>query len=102
MENSLTRDYVTEKVYDGLVAGCIPVYWGAPNVADFIPDRNAIIDYAKLGSPEALKAELERLAFDREAYEGKLRWKIAAERRWTPGEACGCGHKVHCEGYKGD
>lgn len=85
MENSVARDYVTEKVYHGLIAGCVPIYLGAPNVADYIPDSNAIIDYAKLGTPEALKAELERLASDREAYEGKLRWKVAAERHWTPG-----------------
>lgn len=87
MENSVTRDYVTEKVYDGLVAGCVPVYLGAPNIGDYIPDSNAIVDYAKLGSPEALKQELERLASDQEAYEEKLMWKRKGERHWTPGES---------------
>eukprot|EP00884_Botryococcus_braunii_P004805 jgi/Botrbrau1/14325/Bobra.0287s0017.1 len=35
MENSLARGYVTEKVYDGLVAGCLPIYYGAPDIANF-------------------------------------------------------------------
>lgn len=29
--------YVTEKIFDCLLAGCIPVYWGAPNISDYIP-----------------------------------------------------------------
>ena len=32
MENSLAEDYVTEKVYDALAAGCLPIYYGAPNI----------------------------------------------------------------------
>ena len=31
-ENSIDNDYVSEKVYDGLVAGAVPIYLGAPNV----------------------------------------------------------------------
>jgi hypothetical protein len=30
-------DYITEKIFDSLVCGCIPVYWGADNIADRIP-----------------------------------------------------------------
>jgi hypothetical protein len=30
-ENSVTQDYVTEKLYDGLSAGCVTVAYGAPN-----------------------------------------------------------------------
>lgn len=29
--------YVTEKMLDSLVHGCVPVYWGADNVADLVP-----------------------------------------------------------------
>ena len=30
------RGYVTEKIFDALLAGCIPVYKGATNIADFV------------------------------------------------------------------
>ena len=42
-ENSIQEDYVTEKVYDGLVAGAVPLYLGAPNVEEYIPSNSAII-----------------------------------------------------------
>lgn len=29
--------YITEKIFDSFFSGCIPVYWGAPNVTDYIP-----------------------------------------------------------------
>lgn len=35
--------YITEKIFDSLFAGCIPVYWGAPNITDFVPS-NVFID----------------------------------------------------------
>lgn len=29
--------YITEKILDSLAAGCIPIYWGASNIENFIP-----------------------------------------------------------------
>lgn len=55
-ENTRSPGYITEKLVEPLLAGCIPVYWGAPdvardfnpacmiNVADF-PDFDAAIDH---------------------------------------------------------
>lgn len=37
-ENSRSPGYITEKLVEPLLAGCIPIYWGAPDVArDFNP-----------------------------------------------------------------
>lgn len=36
-------NYITEKIFDCMMGGCVPVYWGANNVRDFIPD-NCFID----------------------------------------------------------
>ena len=36
-------NYITEKMLDSLVAGCVPVYWGANNVQDHVP-ANCFID----------------------------------------------------------
>lgn len=55
-ENSQSTGYVTEKLIEPLLMGCIPIYWGASdvtrdfnpacmiNVSDF-PDSDAAIDY---------------------------------------------------------
>ncbi len=41
--------YITEKIWDSLSVGCIPVYCGAPNIFDCIPE-GCIIDYRKYAS----------------------------------------------------
>ena len=35
--------YITEKIFDCFFSGCVPVYWGASNIADYIP-KDCFID----------------------------------------------------------
>jgi alpha(1,3/1,4) fucosyltransferase len=35
--------YITEKIFDSFFAGCVPIYWGANNVLDYIP-KDCFID----------------------------------------------------------
>ena len=78
MENSVVFDYVSEKMWDGMSAGCLPIYYGAPNIQDHLPSSNSIIDYVALGgTPAALAAELKRLARDPAAYAAKMAWRTA-------------------------
>jgi hypothetical protein len=35
LENSSQKNYWTEKLADALLAWCVPVYWGCPNIDDF-------------------------------------------------------------------
>ena len=64
-ENSESAFYVTEKMYNFLAAGVIPIYYGAPEIAQFIPHPMSIIDYRGLGSPEALSAYLDAMMSNR-------------------------------------
>ena len=41
-ENSAEKDYVTEKVYGGLINGAVPIYLGAPNIEEFVPTHSVI------------------------------------------------------------
>ena len=41
-ENGNEPDYVTEKVYEGLCAGAVPIYLGAPNVDDLVPAGSVV------------------------------------------------------------
>ena len=41
--------YITEKIFDCFFAGCVPVYWGADNVTDYIPEE-AFIDRRNFAS----------------------------------------------------
>lgn len=45
--------YITEKIFDSFFAGCVPVYWGANNIADYVPP-NCFIDKRKFATYEQL------------------------------------------------
>lgn len=83
MENSNEIDYVSEKLWQSLQAGCLPVYFGAPNIADFlpVPVNKSIINYADFGSPKALSDELVRLNNDDKAYNEFFEWKKLDPRK---------------------
>ncbi len=76
IENSLAQDYVSEKVYEALAAGAVPVYLGAPNVRDLLPDGAAIVHVRDHASPEALGAYLHALDAG-----GEGAW-LAAHQQW--------------------
>ncbi len=73
-ENSIAPDYVTEKLFDGFLAGTVPVYLGAPNVAAFAPDHS-YIDAADFKSPADLAAHLHHLVRTPDAYAAYLAWR---------------------------
>ena len=37
IENSCIPSYITEKFYDCIIAGCVPLYYGAPNISEYFP-----------------------------------------------------------------
>jgi alpha-1,3-fucosyltransferase 10 len=53
-ENSVAPDYVTEKLYEPLLTGTVPVYLGAPNVAEFAPGPDSYVDARAFASPAEL------------------------------------------------
>lgn len=46
--------YVTEKIFDSMRCGCVPIYWGASNIADYL-DPEAFVDRRKFGSDRELE-----------------------------------------------
>lgn len=38
-ENQQQPGYITEKLLDCFKAGTVPIYWGAPNASDYIPQE---------------------------------------------------------------
>jgi hypothetical protein len=56
--------YITEKIFDCFFAGCVPVYWGANNVTDHIPNE-CFIDKRDFNRYDELYAYLKNMS-DRE------------------------------------
>lgn len=65
-ENTKNLDnYITEKIFDAMIYGCVPVYWGASNVCDFIPE-DCFIDRGRFKNTSELHDFLKSI--DGKAY----------------------------------
>ena len=53
--------YITEKIFDCFFAGCVPIYWGAPNITDHIP-ANTFIDKRNFKTYEELYNYLKNMS----------------------------------------
>lgn len=75
LENYASPGYTTEKIYQAMLARCIPIYWGNPdiaqdfnpasfiNVADFASDAEAVEYIVAADRDEALQAQYHREPF---------------------------------------
>ncbi|MEM9557234.1 MAG: glycosyltransferase family 10 [Acidobacteriota bacterium] len=79
-ENTLAQDYVTEKFFDPLVAGTVPVYLGAPNVIDFAPTDHCFLDVRHYPRPADLAERLLELDRDDESYAQLVNWRSQPPR----------------------
>ncbi len=60
-ENMLNdAGYITEKIFDSFVAGCVPIYLGAVNISSYIPD-NCFIAREKFSSLSQLHDFLKNM-----------------------------------------
>ena len=67
-ENQDSEGYITEKIFDCLLAGCIPIYKGACNINDYIPSE-CYIDFNNFGSYSELEIFLKNMSdFEKNKY----------------------------------
>jgi len=74
-ENSFATDYVTEKFYEPLIAGSVPVYRGTAEVAELAPAPGCYIDAANFGSARELASYLSHLDTHDEEYLAYHEWR---------------------------
>jgi hypothetical protein len=43
IENVQQPNYFTEKLIDAILCDCVPIYWGCPNIGDFMDTRGMIL-----------------------------------------------------------
>lgn len=74
-ENAISKDYVTEKFFEPLIVGSVPVYLGAPNIEIFSPEEHAFIDVRDYDSPKNLADDIMTCCQDSSRYDTFLEWK---------------------------
>jgi hypothetical protein len=98
-ENCVFPGYVTEKIFDCFLAGCIPIYFGAPDIEDFVPE-GSFIDFRKYKSFNDLENDL--LNFSEEQATVMLRKAkdfLASkdfDKYYTPNVVAGILKKIDC------
>ena len=60
-ENQILKGWITEKIFDCLFCGTIPVYWGAPDIEDVIPEE-CFIDMRRFAGYAELRSYLKSLS----------------------------------------
>mmetsp|Transcript_23939 Transcript_23939/g.47016 ORF Transcript_23939/g.47016 Transcript_23939/m.47016 type:complete len:185 (+) Transcript_23939:82-636(+) len=85
-ENSITKDYVCEKVFEGLQAGCLPLTNGPANIREFLPRPDAALDFTLDAGGDMRKFEdmILELMHNETAYNERLKWKDMNETELSP------------------
>ena len=87
-ENSSYKGYLTEKLFDAFVAGCIPIYWGdtslygdgvLPSLMEYGFNRKAFTNAHDYESFEDLAREVMRIHNDEAAYMDMKKQRIFTE-----------------------
>ena len=104
-ENSLCKDYITEKFFISLRYDIIPVVLGIGDYEKFIPKSGFInvLDYA---SPKELSEHLIYLSNNSTAYNSYFKWKKYVKRRSNKSinvneDICELCIKLHADSYNG-
>lgn len=72
--------YVTEKIFDSMRCGCVPIYWGAPNIEDYV-DADAFIDRRQFKTNEKLDGYLSNMTqHEYERFQDAIRSYLAGPR----------------------
>lgn len=57
------KGYITEKIFDAFVAGNIPIYWGAPDINDYVP-KDCFIDRREFSNHQELYEFIKKMPED--------------------------------------
>lgn len=74
-ENSIYPGYITEKLLEAKVAGCIPIYYGSDTVStDF--NTNCFIDYTQIANPQHLLEKIIKIENNRPLFNELVSQKL--------------------------
>jgi alpha-1,3-fucosyltransferase len=94
-ENSICKDYVTEKFFNVLSRPILPVVYGGANYTYFLPAKG-YVNALSFESPKALAKQLLQIASDSDVYNSYFEWKrhfeLTPTHSW-PCELCSVLHQ---------
>eukprot|EP00759_Apiculatamorpha_spiralis_P043858 PhF_6_TR41028/c0_g1_i1/m.62141 len=80
LDNSENLDYVTEKVYHGLLSGAVPICFGAPNIDNFLPMHSSAIHVRDFSTLDDLGKHLSSVVAAEELPREHGEWRVNGEK----------------------
>jgi hypothetical protein len=80
-ENERIDDYITEKLWGTFSAGVLPVYFGAPNIKQHVPDHS-IVSVDDFESVDALAKHLTDILSNEALYNSYHEWRYKPLPDW--------------------
>jgi len=68
-DNTVTSEYITEKIWHGYLSQTIPIYYGAPEIYEQVPGNNTFIDGTKFKGPKQLAQYIRKVDKDEKLYQ---------------------------------
>ena len=75
-ENSISPEYVTEKLWHAYLSQSIPIYYGAPEVYNQVPGNNTFIDATKFSGPKDLADYIRKVDQNDVLYQSYFNFNI--------------------------
>jgi hypothetical protein len=85
LENSNCVDYVTEKVWQALTAGTVPIYMGTPSIEQLLPHPDAILRVSDFPTTAALADYIRRAHADPSLLAKHHAWRTMPHASWPMG-----------------
>ena len=92
-ENTLSPEYVTEKLWHAYLSQTIPIYYGAPEVYNQVPGNNTFIDATKFVGPKELADYIKRVDQDETLYQSYFNFNSSVTINYQkncPPQPLGC------------
>jgi hypothetical protein len=77
IENVQEHNYVTEKLYQALAMGAIPIYWGAPNANDIIPRNGSALVFFDMDEITNVMQKAKQISANESLWNEYTQWKDA-------------------------
>lgn len=80
-ENQCVDDYITEKLWGVFDAGVIPIYYGAPNIAEHVP-ANSIVNVRDFAGMRELARHIDEIASNKTLWSSYHAWRFRPLPKW--------------------
>ena len=74
-ENTLKKGFISERYWESLTSGTIPVYLGPSDIKNYEPNIGSILYFNDFNSTKDLANEMLRISSDNDLYEKMFDWK---------------------------